>query len=423
MLEYLLLLFLMIPFAAVGFSRFPVGDRKYLWGGFFAHAAGALAQWAIIFGYYGGGDSSGYMWYAKTLGRMVRATPTFLFDVLKLAMNSPTMATEWVIGAGTSTGAMAGVATLLGLVLNESIPAILLAASLCAFAGQLGIYIAVREAMSVTYRSRIAVACFYVPSLVFWTSGLLKESFALGGLGVVIWAGARLVKRAFTPQNWAVFFAGAWFLGLFKPYALVPTTVALLVWFFAKRAAANGRPVLFRPHLVIASAIASVAAVLLLGQVFPQLAYDAALEETSRLQDAYRNIEAGSTYELGGEESKSLTQQVTSLPLALASALFRPFLFEAHNFVALMNALETTALLLAVVYLFWSQGPRRLARLALSDPFVLFSLVFVLLFAAVVGLASQNLGTLSRYRTLMFPIYVSLILIVLPLRNRTRPPR
>lgn len=416
MIEYLLLLFLVIPIAAVVFNGFPGADRRFLWGGLWAHALGALAQWAIVFGYYGGGDSSSYMFYGRILARMIRTNPSQLIDVWGLAFNMPPLNMEWVIGAGVSTGAMSGWAGLFSLVLNESVPAVLLACAMIAFIGQIGFYTTFRRALPTQYRQRIAIATFFVPSLVFWTSGLLKETFALGGIGVATFGAHLLVTKGITrPANWLVFLAGATFLGIFKPYALVPLGAAAAVWFFAARAVAQGGKVRLKFRYILGGTLAAIAVVALVGVIFPQLQYDSALEETARLQGAYQNIEAGSTYQLGGTEDRTFTQQIIYLPLALVSAFFRPFIFEAHNAVSLLNAIETFIILILVGMIFSKLGPRRIWQIARTQPFILFAIVFVFLFAAAVGLAAPNLGTLSRYRTLMFPIYVGLILALLPM--------
>ena len=53
-----------------------------------------------------------------------------------------------------------------------------------------------------------------------------------------------------------------------------------------------------------------------------------------------------------------------------------------------------------------------------KTPFLVFCLVFVITFGLAVGLASTNLGTLSRYRAPLLPFFAVLLLVLSkPLRK------
>src|SRR5690606_34796627 len=144
--------------------------------------------------------------------------------------------------------------------------------------------------------------------------------------------------------------------------------------------------------------VVGVGAMIGLGQIFPQYSLDSLAEETANLQYQGERIQGGSSYSMGDGSTTSLAGQLAFAPLAVSASLFRPFIFEAHNAVAAINALETTVVLFLWVRILWILGARGAWRALRASPPLMFCVVFVLLFGLGVGLATTNLGTLSRYR-------------------------
>jgi hypothetical protein len=105
------------------------------------------------------------------------------------------------------------------------------------------------------------------------------------------------------------------------------------------------------------------------------------------------------------------------VPIALVTALFRPSIVDVRNPPTFFAAIESTLLALGVLSLFGADGRATVRRVFLRVPLLVFSGVFVLVFAIAVGLATSNLGSLSRYRMPMMPFYATMLLV---LRERMR---
>ena len=75
----------------------------------------------------------------------------------------------------------------------------------------------------------------------------------------------------------------------------------------------------------------------------------------------------------------------------------------------LVNSVEMTVILYFVIIAFVRTGRVELLRWAWRSPDIMASLAFVLLFSFAVGLATTNLGTLSRYRLPMMPFYIYVV--------------
>ncbi len=94
------------------------------------------------------------------------------------------------------------------------------------------------------------------------------------------------------------------------------------------------------------------------------------------------------------------------VPMAVATILFRPFPWEAHNLAALVLSLEGG--LLGALMLFRIRSITSALGRVLSDPFVLFVVVYAVMFTlafTVVG----NFSILGRQRLQMLPLLFMLL--------------
>ena len=125
--------------------------------------------------------------------------------------------------------------------------------------------------------------------------------------------------------------------------------------------------------------------------------------------------------QLASDLPTSLMGQLAYAPAALLFALFRPTLFEVRNLLILANSVETTLLTLLFLRLILTRNVGDVRRQMTEDPFLVFCVVFVVAFGTAVGLASTNVGTLSRYRAPLLPFFVALLLVLLrPIGRRSQ---
>ncbi len=404
---------------AVAQTRLSGPDRRVLWWCFWAHVVSVFVLIWLTFQFFGRGDLEVYYYYGEGLADYIRQDPgRWAPEVLGLILQQDVDLPMDVFGTeGSSTTSLIGMTAFALILTGSSQYASGLLFSLLALSGQFALYLGVRDHFGEAYRRRVLIAVFLVPSAVFWTSGVVKEAVTLAGMGWMIFGlnawittGTHRVRGLF----WIL--AGGVLVAISKAYVLFPMTVAALTWWFWERSLRiHGRVVIAsRPFYLIGAAGLSVVAMVGLGELFPRYSLDSLAQEAAQLQETGERITGGSSYAMGDAGATSLSQQLTFAPVALTAALFRPFLFEAHNPVALINALETTAVLLMWWWILKTRGLRGAWRALTSSPILVFSAVFVLLFALGVGLATTNLGTLSRYRVPMMPLYALVLLSLLP---------
>jgi hypothetical protein len=215
---------------------------------------------------------------------------------------------------------------------------------------------------------------------------------------------------------------GAIPIWLIKPYILFPLALAGGSWYYWARSLKRGR-VGVRPAYLAFAAVLGVGGIALLGQYFPEYAPDTFSTRTHELQQIGRGMRGGSNYVLGGEMPTTLSGQVAYAPAALLTSLFRPSIFEVRNLLMLANAVETTALTLLFARILFTRNLGNVRRQIADNPFLVFCLVFVVAFGIAVGLVSSNLGTLSRYRSLIVPFFAVLLLVLGWPRRATSPAR
>ena len=97
---------------------------------------------------------------------------------------------------------------------------------------------------------------------------------------------------------------------------------------------------------------------------------------------------------------------------SLNVALFRPYLWETPNLIAIANAMESFVILLFSFYLLLKLRIIGFFTFAFKNRVLTFALVFTLLLAPLAGLVSFNFGTLVRYKTPVVPFYYTYLILL-----------
>ena len=419
---------LVIAAGAVLVAAFSAGlsrrERKWVTVSFFIHVGFACAQVPLTLSFYGGGDMFLYFSYGEILARMMERDPLHVIpEVTALLLhNRPHLPLD-IIGAGSGTGTMSALAAWTFYLLGPSKYAASIAFAMLSLCGKIAIYRVFRANVDPAFRWPVAIAAFFVPSFVFWSSGLIKEAVVVAGFGWSLFGLHLWIREARPVPGWALMMGGTIPMLLIKPYILFPLVLAGGIWYYWARSLKRGR-VRVRPTYFAVAAVLGIGGVVLLGHYFPEYALDNFTARTSGLQQlgrGYQGLRGGSHFTLSGEIPTTFVGQLAYAPAALLTSLFRPALFEVHNLLMLANAVETTALTLLFARILFTRNLRNVRRQIADDPFLVFCLVFVVAFGIAVGLASSNLGTLSRYRCLLLPFFVVLLLVLgkpLPARSR-----
>ncbi len=265
-------------------------------------------------------------------------------------------------------------------------------------------YRAFTLAVPMGRRRSYAYLLFFLPSLVFWPSSIGKEAWMMFSLGIAAYGVARILTRGV----WRGFIycaGGLWLAGMVRPHIAALVGVSLAAAIVTRKGRIEWReltPVIKGASIV---AVAIVAAVLVVhtDRFLQKSGIDTNQGVSSTLTDVQdRTSEGGASF------APSILDSPVRAPLATITVLFRPFVFEAHNFQSILAAIEGTALLaFCLIRPRWGWAAMRSLR---QQPYVVFCLVFTLLF--IVGFSSfANFGLLARERVQLYPLFLVLFSI------------
>jgi hypothetical protein len=402
--------------------------RKYFLPALTVRIIGALAVGFLYQFYYEGGDTfnfhtrgSRHIWEAfmdsPILGwKMLTANGEYVQGIYKYASNIPFF-------KDPSSYFVIRVAGIFDLITWSSYSATAVLFAVVSFYGAWMLFITFYT-QSPHLQRWLAIAILFMPSVIFWGSGLFKDTLTLAAIGFLTYAFNNLfVKKQVSVPAIFLFMISFWILFSVKKYILLCFLPAALLWIYAARLARIKSLVLktlIVPFILLMLVSSGYYAIVLIGKDDPRYSIDK-IANTAQVTaydiGFYTGRSAGSGYSLG-ELDGTFTNMVSKAPRAINVSLFRPYVWEVKNPLMLLSALESLALLALTLFVVGKSRIRFLK--SWSDPTVLFCLVFSLTFAFAVGVSTFNFGTLSRYKIPLIPFYVLAMVYVLNYSNKDR---
>jgi hypothetical protein len=249
--------------------------------------------------------------------------------------------------------------------------------------------------------SAAAFALLLFPSIIFWSSGIMKETLALAGLyflGVIF---LKLYMRQLPLiWEWLIGLISVWitwnlkyyWIALFVPFALV----ALLV---------------DRTHLsnskwnYVFSGLAIVVIGIAVQFVHPNFYPGYFLKILVINHDGFIPLTAPDNMIHYANLQPTWGSVLLNVPLALWSGFFRPLPLEGHGTLAWIPSVENMFILILVVSSFnlkrLASGPQRLLTF--------FVLTYCIILCVFLALSTPNLGSLARYKVGFMPFFIFVV--------------
>lgn len=250
------------------------------------------------------------------------------------------------------------------------------------------------------YNYALFAAIFFFPSLVFWTSSVVKEAFLIFALGgfIATLSGVFARKKLFLNLIFLPLFV--YMLISVKIYViviLVPVIIARL-W-----SSISQPKFVVAKHLIVFALFISL--LWNFQYIFPEMNF---VDVFARKQHDFINfaqsIDAGSFIELKKLEP-NVWSFLSALPMAFVNILFRPVLFEANSVLMVFASVEN---LLFIVFL--SMTFLSLKRKFKPDISFWGNVFFIVFFFSVVGLSTPVLGAIVRYKIIAYPFLFAMLL-------------
>ena len=261
----------------------------------------------------------------------------------------------------------------------------------------------------------LAVGILFFPSVVFWGSGILKDTITLGALGWLTWGLIEMIELR--RRNFVLIICiilSSWVIFSIKEYILICYVPIVFIWIYWKNIIAVKNLVLrviIAPVLIILFGTVSSLLTIWVSSQNDKYAIENIAERAQITAYDIRygwgaRTGEGSGYTLG-ELDGSWQSMIRLMPAAINVSLFRPYFWEVGNPLMLLSAIESFMILILTL---WFLIYKNQVLTVIKEPFLLFSLLFALLFAFAVGISTSNFGTLMRYKIPMMSFYLVTIL-------------
>lgn len=258
-----------------------------------------------------------------------------------------------------------------------------------------------------------AVAAFlFLPSAVFWTSGLLKESLAIAALFFLciltlkVWFSGRVRWHHLVLGLLSLWIL--WKLKYFYAGIFLPVVTASLVYRNTiqkrYRLSAGTEFAIWLLILIIPLAVISY--------MHPNFHFDRFVNVIVMNNAAYVRLSDPGDFVRFYNLRATVPGILVNAPWALFSGLFRPLLWEATSLAQVVAAVENFFLLLFFAGSLVNAGSYRTERHRLL---ILGLIVYIILLSVFITISAPNFGTLSRYRVGYISLFTFLILCKNPL--------
>ena len=390
--------------------------------GMMVKIAGGFIFCCIYCFYYGGGDSIAYWFSCKPLNNMMARNFSVYLDIMAGNLSK---SNYWMFDGSTGypeywkdalSFSTVRFTSIFYLLTVKSYFTCTLLVSALTYAGMWRLFLLfTREFPGL--EKQFAVSILYFPSVVFWGSGIMKDTYTLSAACWFTYSAYMVfIRREKVLPNTFWLIATTYVMISFKPYIFVALLPGTLIWVSFKRIQSINNPV-FR--ILIAPVIITI---FLVGGSFVFGSLSSNLEQYSSVegvlnkavtnqQDLKQEYYHGNSFDIGKFDG-SISAVIAKFPLAVTAGLFRPFIFEARNPVMLISGIENTFLLFFTLTFLFVVGPIKVIKYIAKEPLLLFSLVFSIFFAFGVGLSTSNFGALVRYKIPCIPFYLSSLYIM-----------
>ena len=420
-------LFVVFIFASYFKNKYyPKGHplRRYFMPAFTLKIFGAIVLGLIYQFYYKGGDTLNY-WhqtdvinssFSDSIGTWFRLI-TGSAEIYDVDVYKYTTQFYWY-GRSSPEYLISIIGAIIGLfTMTTYLPTAVIFAAL-SFIGVWKMYVVFTK-LYPRLTKQMAWAFLFIPSVIFWGSGFMKDTITLTCIGWVTHFFYLIFfenKRIVLNSAFALFFIYVIFI--IKSYIALAFVPAILLWGVGLLSykIKDTRLILFVRYFSYASAIIGLVVIggKLQTEMFGEYNVESVAYKSFVTRDyLYRisNEQDGSGYTLG-DFDPTLMGMLEQAPAGVNVTLFRPYLWEARKPIVMISAIESLLYLVFTIVAIVRNNPIRMVQRILADETLQFCLIFTLIFAFAVGISTSNFGSLVRYKIPCLPFYTAFLIIL-----------
>jgi len=382
----------------------------FFWASLLAHIGGGLAVGAIYLFYYSANDTWQFFSDAKVLSSIARND--FLGYLKILVDFSDNLFVSGIVTDDFRSLIFVKLLSLFCLISHDSYWISSVYFSFIAFASSWFLFSRV-TALFTNSSAAAALAFLFFPSVIFWGSGIEKESLALASLyflaGLFIewmmqkkirrWYGLPAIVACVLLWTLKYYWAGIFFISLGAAWIVV----ALPSRFYITK---------IKMGFIYWAVFAGVAVVV--SFLHPNFYLYRLLDVLISNHNAFVRISSPGNLIHFYNLNPTVASVAINSPWALVSGFFRPFIGEGHGWPGVLASVENSFILLLFVFFVVASFKKK------PIVSILFWTVtsYVVVLCVFLALSTPNLGTLSRYRVGFLPFLVFILAYQNPIIDR-----
>jgi hypothetical protein len=397
-------------------------EYKFFIPGLIAKIVGGVSLCLIYVFYYGGGDTINYHQSASVLINLLGKDP---FDFFEIMFREPNFdrytyfdnATGWPVYWTRDKYAFFVVKLIIPVVLIAC-KSFIASTILLAWIAYFGMW----KLFRIFYNEfpkigkELAIAILFIPSVIFWGSGLLKDTITLSLVGWFTFSLYSLMTRK--PHFITlllILVVSSTIILLIKPYIFFALMPGTLIWWLKNRLKSIRNGFLRWMATPVLITITAAIGYFILNEMSGRLgvySLDNVMERAVVVQqDLKKDYYGGNTFDIG-DYNPTFSSMLLKAPAAINAALFRPYIWESKNPVMLISGMENLLILLFSIYLVIKLRFFGIFFFIRENSLLFFSVLFSLFFAFSVGISVSNFGTLVRLKIPCIPFYVASLAVL-----------
>ncbi len=265
---------------------------------------------------------------------------------------------------------------------------------------------------------KMAIAILFMPSVLFWGSAVLKDTIIMVAVAIFTVSFLKIAVNGKISFNLIIGILASSILMIYiKPYVLIAMIPGAAIWFAHGRILAINSQFLrytIYPFMMVGSMAVGIVVLSSLGSSFGDYgSMDKMVSKAKTTQeDLKRGAQYGQNYYDLGTIENTPAGLAKLMPQAIIAGLYRPFIWEARNPFIALSGLENLYTLFLTLSILYRTRIYKMFSFIGRDPILIFTLLYTIMFAFGIGLATANFGALVRYRIPGLP-FLMLSLFVL----------
>ena len=257
---------------------------------------------------------------------------------------------------------------------------------------------------------QLSYAFLMIPSVIFWGSGIGKDTIMLGAILLFFTTYYNMViKREFKARDLFMFFVAAYVTALIRGFilfTLIPCVMMMTMSNYRSKIKSSFLRFLIGPILLVGGGGASYFFVKSLGDTVESYKIDQLEKKAEGFHSWHTHLaqtEGGSAYSLGGDVSYTPAGILRQAPMAILISLFGPFIWQIRSPVMLLSGMESLVFLYLILKIVFNRRVYQIGGMISGDPILSFCIPFILILAMAIGMTSFNYGALVRYKIPLLP--------------------